>query len=585
MPFAFAHLVCVCVYVYVFAMCCVRYSILLNDSSEDAENDLLANCRFLADDKDPSFGDVFAETLASYEEQESQVKVLSHKVNGIIIAFLSAKNYMQAMRGSIDEDQSPIEVFFSDIRATFLSVKEEIGALEREEEDLDQFIRRNTPRSDVLSSSQDTLPSTQSVLKDLLDKYVLAEAHVKEAVRHDFNKLEAAFESKGKAKILQNKKNQHHSHHLKKYNSNNAFSSPIVSSSSSKDFLPKLGQSKRAGGGGGGGSSISSSFMRARNEAAKMTQVKGRKALLKGISDILPHVKYSTLERENENFQMQQQQRIRSKELTELHSRELKKLVRTCEEKLAKSTEEAKKKASEAAACLEWELHADVFTQHLKHCKKEKAIDDEIQAFITKEAEEKERIERERQEDAIRKEREHQKQLLSAYHDEVEKRRLAKEEERQMKKLQEEQERALLLVESGKRVKFRQQLDLMRTEERNAKEELIKEELRAKEMRLERLASSVAPEVEADPARLRSHTFASSSLFKEDQEGDGEAFNPVHGYFDDRLFQDQRFRIGEALRAAGLHSTQYGRQVLCDIKSNNPQRTDMKTSYQKMANR
>ena len=175
-------------------------------SSEDAENDLLAHCRLLADDKDPLFGDVFVDTLASYEEQESQAKVLSHKVNGIIIAFLSAKNYMQAMLGSIDEleaegDQNPIDVFFNDIRATFLSVKEEIGALEREEEDLGQFIRRNTPRLDVLSSTQDSLPSAQAVLKDLLERYVLAEAHVKDAVRHDFNKLEAAFESKAKGKV------------------------------------------------------------------------------------------------------------------------------------------------------------------------------------------------------------------------------------------------------------------------------------------------------------------------------------------------------------------------------------------------
>lgn len=67
-------------------------------------------------------------------------------------------------------------------------------------------------------------------------------------------------------------------------------------------------------------------------------------------------------------------------------------------------------------------------------------------------------------------------------------------------------------------------------------------------------------------------------MFEADQDEEGTAFNPVHGYFDERLFQDQRFRIGEALRAAGLHTTNYGRRVLTDIKSTVPTRSDTKTN-------
>ena len=135
--------------------------------------------------------------------------------------------------------------------------------------------------------------------------------------------------------------------------------------------LPKLSQSKskkRVPG------QVSSSFMRARNEAAKTAQSKGRKALLKEISEILPHIKYSTLERQNEQFQQQQQQRIRNKEFVELHKREMKRLVKASEEKLALSSDEARKKACNAAACLEWEVHADVYAQHLKHYQKERAL-------------------------------------------------------------------------------------------------------------------------------------------------------------------------------------------------------------------
>ena len=459
----------------------------------------------------------------------------------------------------VDESGSePLEVFFNDIRSTYLSVMEEIGALVEEEETLDQFIKKYSPnQADGSSSTHDHLPSCQQVLKELLSKYVLAEAHVKEAVRLEFEKLETLLERKVRT-----------------------MGSSIYKPGGTP--LPKLSQSKskkRVPG------QVSSSFMRARNEAAKTAQSKGRKALLKEISEILPHIKYSTLERQNEQFQQQQQQRIRNKDFVELHKREMKRLVKASEEKLALSSDEARKKACNAAACLEWEVHADVYAQHLKHYQKERALDDEIQGYIRKEEEEKKRIERERQEEAERKEREHQRQRLAVYRDAIGRKRLAEYEAERMRKLEEEQQRAMLLVETEKRVKYRQQLDSMRNAERQAKEELIKEELRAKEFRLERLASSVAPEIEADPARARAHTYASASMLTDEHDGDGTAFNPVHGYFDDRLFQDQRFRIGEALRAAGLHATNYGRQVLTDIKSNVPHRNDMRTTVQKMANR
>ena len=98
----------------------------------------------------------------------------------------------------VDESGSePLEVFFNDIRSTYLSVMEEIGALVEEEETLDQFIKKYSPnQADGNSSTHDHLPSCQQVLKELLSKYVLAEAHVKEAVRLEFEKLETLLERK-----------------------------------------------------------------------------------------------------------------------------------------------------------------------------------------------------------------------------------------------------------------------------------------------------------------------------------------------------------------------------------------------------
>ena len=57
---------------------------------------------------------------------------------------------------------------------------------------------------------------------------------------------------------------------------------------------------------------------------------------------------------------------------------------------------------------MEWELHADAYAQHLKHCRKEKAIDDEIRAQIHLEEERRVKIEKKKRDEIIRMERENQ---------------------------------------------------------------------------------------------------------------------------------------------------------------------------------
>ena len=155
----------------------------LHQDAEDAENEVLANCRLFADNKDAQFGEVFMETLSSYETQEGEIKVLSHKVNGIIIAFLSAKNYIFSMLDTIEPaaegQQDPVQVFASDIRSTFMSVSEEVDALREEEEALDQYIKKYSPlHSDLAVYGTEGLPDCRGVLDDLLRKYVIAETHV-----------------------------------------------------------------------------------------------------------------------------------------------------------------------------------------------------------------------------------------------------------------------------------------------------------------------------------------------------------------------------------------------------------------------
>ena len=62
--------------------------------------------------------------------------------------------------------------------------------------------------------------------------------------------------------------------------------------------------------------------------------------------------------------------------------------------------------------------------------------------------------------------------------------------------------------------------------------------------------------VQRDPARAVGPTAASTAP----QQAREELF-PVHGYADETLMKDMRFKIGHALRNAGLNGTEYARQV------------------------
>ena len=45
-----------------------------------------------------------------------------------------------------------------------------------------------------------------------------------------------------------------------------------------------------------------------------------------------------------------------------------------------------------------------------------------------------------------------------------------------------------------------------------------------------------------------------------------EKLFPLHGYADETLMKDVRFKLGHALRNAGLNGTQYARELLSDHK-------------------
>lgn len=84
-------------------------------------------------------------------------------------------------------------------------------------------------------------------------------------------------------------------------------------------------------------------------------------------------------------------------------------------------------------------------------------------------------------------------------------------------------------------------------------------------------------QVDADAARLLAPTESSQA----DPAAEGTAFKAVHGYTTDKLMQDQRFKVMEALGRAGLRGTRHAQLALAAVKPMKPVRLDTLTSHQR----
>ena len=52
----------------------------------------------------------------------------------------------------------------------------------------------------------------------------------------------------------------------------------------------------------------------------------------------------------------------------------------------------------------------------------------------------------------------------------------------------------------------------------------------------------------------------------------------LHSFTDRKVTSDLRFKVGEALRKAGLHTTDYGRRILSSLPPSQPPRSDQLSS-------
>ncbi|XP_070770144.1 coiled-coil domain-containing protein 148-like [Enoplosus armatus] len=128
------------------------------------------------------------------------------------------------------------------------------------------------------------------------------------------------------------------------------------------------------------------------------------------------------------------------------------------------------------------------------------------------------------------------------------------------------------------RVQFRADMLQRRREEREARELERQREEEEKQNRLEVLRNQVGVVAEADPERMMADTDAWRSRHLNVKEFELQRpLYSINTYTDTQIVSDPRVRVEQALREAGLHHSQYAKEVLSVIKPPKPPRRDTKS--------
>ncbi|XP_042350644.1 coiled-coil domain-containing protein 148-like [Plectropomus leopardus] len=129
-----------------------------------------------------------------------------------------------------------------------------------------------------------------------------------------------------------------------------------------------------------------------------------------------------------------------------------------------------------------------------------------------------------------------------------------------------------------KRVQFRAEMLQRRKEEREALEHERQREEDEKQHRAEVLRNQVGVVAEADPERMMADTEAWRSRHLNVKEFELQRpLYSINTYTDTQIVSDPRVRVEQALREAGLHQSQYAKQVLSVLMPPKPPRRDTKS--------
>ncbi|XP_065818559.1 coiled-coil domain-containing protein 148-like [Labrus bergylta] len=139
-----------------------------------------------------------------------------------------------------------------------------------------------------------------------------------------------------------------------------------------------------------------------------------------------------------------------------------------------------------------------------------------------------------------------------------------------------------IMVEQARRdrerVQFRADMLQRQKEEREEREMERQREEEERQHRLEVLRNQVGVVAEADPERMMADTEAWRSHHLNIKEFElQKPLYSINTYTDTQIMSDPRVRVEQALREAGLHNTQYAKELLSVIKPPKPPRPDTKS--------
>ncbi|XP_078572645.1 coiled-coil domain-containing protein 148-like isoform X2 [Branchiostoma floridae x Branchiostoma japonicum] len=230
----------------------------------------------------------------------------------------------------------------------------------------------------------------------------------------------------------------------------------------------------------------------------------------------------------------------------------------------------------EICAILREQLH---YWQEMK--REQMAIEAAVKARMREEEEERRQMEEEKEKK--RRAKDHQR-LVEFYEEKQRARAVAAEADRrrmeELHKLMAEQ-----AEHDKERVRYREEQIEKKTQQRREAQERQEEEERQKERRLEALRQMVEPHVEVDPVRMMGNTTASKARMGIGAEEDINIQKPLfhlHGFTDQQVASDNRVRVEQALREAGLHTSEYARHILKDIAPPRPPRKDQESSVHRL---
>ena len=145
-------------------------------------------------------------------------------------------------------------------------------------------------------------------------------------------------------------------------------------------------------------------------------------------------------------------------------------------------------------------------------------------------------------------------------------------------------QQALAAAAAGRaRVEQRAQRDAAKQAARQEREAQRQQEHERRAAALDRVRAQVAPAVERDASRAQAPTQSSAAAVASERQQHGLFAQACLGFTTDALLADRRFKVFEALRAAGLHATAAGRAAAAAAGPGRAPRPDMLSSEQRGA--